>query len=363
MKNKLSRNLRVLICSILLISAVCGGIFIINNKHTALTTLLNNNNTEDLIVSLYDTDGKSNITKVNLASKEETKLVSDREVWLSGNLSEDKNSLIYMDAIGDEPWQVFSLNLKNNKTYKVTTDNIGKFGGKSGNGSTLYFQTLDKSSGIAKIAKINTEDKSSEIFDNEDKDRDVQVYDSRNDKIIAVMFSNAEDNKRHTEASKTKQAKTNLKPMDYTICEINADGSNIKRIASVSAKSITSISYNYDGKKAIIYGENINNENDYGIYELSIETGEMKSLLTNTMIHDKKDCIISEIRDNESAILSKDEKLLYFTGRPKGSEKLKFLDTTSYPQEIYSYNLTTQEIKEVYKYNRPTIITNLTISY
>lgn len=362
MKNKLSRKFKVSICSILLISAVCVGIFTINNKKNAATISLHKNSGE-LVISLYDTDGKSNITKVNLASKEETKLVSDREVYLSGNLSEDKNSLIYMDAIGDEPWQVFSLDLKNNKTYEATTDNVGKFGGKAGNGNTIYFETLDKLSGLSKIAQINTEDKSAKIFDIDDKDRAVSKYDSRNNKIVAVMFSNAEDNKRHTEANKTKKSKLNLKPMDYSICELNADGSNIKNIATVNAKNIYSISYNYDGKKAIIYGENINNDNDYGIYELSIETGEITSLLTNTMIHDQKDCIISEIRDNESAVLSKDDKLLYFTARPKDAGTLKFLDTTAYPQEIYSYNLADHEIKEVYKFKSPTLITDLTISY
>lgn len=362
MKNKLSRKFKVLICSIILISAVCGGIFTISNKKDVTINSLSNNN-EELVVSLYDADGKSNITKINLASREETQLVSDREVYLSGNLSEDKKSLLYMDAIGDETWQVFSLDLENNKTYKVTTDNVGKFGGKAGSGNTIYFETLDKSSGLSKIAKINTEDKSAEIFDNEDKDRVVTLYDSRNDKIVAVMISNAEDNKRHTEANKTKKAKINLKPMDYNICELNADGSNIKKIASVNAKNITSISYNYNGKKAIIYGENINNENGYGIYELDIETGEIKSLLTNTMIHDQKDCIVSEIAGNEFAVLSKDDKLLYFTGRPKDADKLQFVDTKSYPQVIYSYNITNHEIQEVYKYKSPTLITDLTISY
>lgn len=360
MKNKLNKYF-VVLCSILLISAICVGIFTLHNKKEVKTISLNNS--EDLVVSLYDTDGKSNITKVNLASKEETGLVSNREVWLSGNLSEDKNSLIYMDAIGDEPWQVFLLDLKNNKTYKATTDDIGKLGGKSGKENIIYFETLNKSSGLAKIAKINTADKSSEVFDAENNDRTVEVYDSRNDKILAVTVSNSEDNKRRNDANKTKNSKLNLKPIDYTIYEMNGDFSNMKKVALVNAKKINSISYNYDGTKAIIYGENINNENGYGIYELSTQTGEITSLLTDTMIHDQNDCIVSKIEDNESAALSKDEKLLYFTGRPKDAVKLTFLDTTSYPQEIYSYNLTNHEIQEVYKYKTPTLITDLTISY
>ncbi|AOR25139.1 hypothetical protein [Clostridium taeniosporum] len=314
--------------------------------------------TEDLIVSLYDTDGKSNITKVNTLSKEESTLVSNREAWLSGNLSKDKNSLVYMDAIGEEPWQVFSLDLKSNKTCKITNDKVGKFNGKAGDGKTVYVETLDRVSALAKIAKVNIENKSVKILDSEDEDRSVQAYDYRNDKIIAAMFSNSENNKRIDEANNTNIP---IKPIEYTIYEMNGDGSNQRKVASINASRIGSISYNYDCKKAIIHENDINDFKCNGIYEVSIDTGDITPLLTNKMINEQKDSIISEIGEN--SVISKDGNLLYFTAIPKNAEEIDFSCMTSYPKRIYSYNLSTHEINEVYKYKTPMVITDLTISY
>lgn len=178
-------------CGALFIS----GISISSSKvvNAAKTTKLNNKN-EELIVSMYDKDGISNITKVNPISKEYSELVSNQSVWLNGNLSEDKNSLVYMNALGEEPWQLFSLDLKDKKTSKLTTDKTGKFHGKAGKDNVIYFGVLDKSFAVSKIKKLNTKDNSSLIFDVLDKDIDDKVYDVRNDKVAAVIVSNSEAN-------------------------------------------------------------------------------------------------------------------------------------------------------------------------
>lgn len=83
MKNTLSKYLKLFMCGALFIS----GISISSSKvvNAAKTTKLNNNN-EELIVSMYDKDGISNITKVNAISKEYSELVSNQSVWLNGNL-------------------------------------------------------------------------------------------------------------------------------------------------------------------------------------------------------------------------------------------------------------------------------------
>ena len=359
MKNKTSRYIKFFIFSILLISVVCISIFTFYNKKEKAALSLNDKK-EELLVSFYDTDGKSNITKINSALKSEIKLVSDRNVWLSGNLSEDKNHLVYMDAIGDEPWQIFSLDLKNKKTYKITTDNCKKFGGKSGMENTVYFEVFNSASDAAKIAKVNTKDKSSEIFDTSDTDRSFEVYDVRNNKIVAVAVSKSENNKRLEEAnSKNSSHKT----ISYSIYEMNADGSSLKQIASVNANLIDSISYNYDCKKIIIGGKDINNENGSGIYEVSTDTGKLTKLLTDSMINKQKDSILNGIGSSRLGVISKDGKLFYFAGIPKGAKTLQFGSINSFPRQIYSYNLSNHKIKEVYKYKTPTIITDLTISY
>ena len=196
---------------------ICIGVFNFYNKK------------EELLVSLYDTDGKSNITMVNPATKSATEEVSNRNVWLSGNLSKDKKTLVYMDAIGDEPWQIFSLNLKSRKTYKITTDNCRKFGGKFGMQDIVYFQILTDKSNAAKIVEVNTKDKSSKIFDSSDTDRSFEVYDVKNNKIVAVAVSKSANNKRLEESN---DKNSSLKPITYSIYEMKADGSNITQIAS-----------------------------------------------------------------------------------------------------------------------------------
>lgn len=359
MKTMLSEYLKLFMCSILITSEICAS----NNTtvHAAENFALNNSS-ENLVISMYGEDGISNVMKLNPISREKSELVSNQSVCLSGNLSDDKNSFIYMNALDGDLWQVFSLDLKNNKTSKLTTDKIGKLWGKAGKDNSIYFEAFDKFSGLTKIKKLNTKDNSSFFFDSSDKDRSIEVYDTRNDKVVAVTASNSEDKTRHKEANKTNNAKKNLKPIDYTIYEMDADGSNMRKIASVNANIINSISYNYDCKKVIINGNNINNEKGIGIYEVSTENGQITKLLTNTMIQSKKKSIISDIAET-NAVLSKDGHTLYFAGASKSVCKLIFTDTTSMPQDIYSYDLITDTIKEVYEYRKHTIITDLTISY
>lgn len=349
MKNKLNRYIKffIIIIIISISSIVCIVIFNFYNQK------------EELLISLYDTDAKSNITMINTTSSPKSQLVSGRNVWLSGNLSEDKNNLVYMDAINNEPWQVFLLDLKSKKTYQITTDDLKKFHGKSGKGNIVYFGVF-KGSDSGKIAKVNIKDKTSEIFDTSVTDRSFQVYDVRNDKIVAVAFSNSENAKRIEEANNKNKP---LKTMVYSIYEMNTDGLNIKQIASVNAQIIDSVSYNYDCKKVIIGGKGINNESGSGIYELSTDTGKFTKILTDTMLNKQKDSILDGIGSSRLAVMSKDSKILYFAGIPKGSKQLQFGDIASFPRRVYSYNFSNHEIKEVYKYKKPALITDLTISY
>ena len=348
MISRLNKYIKLFVCSIFVISVIFIAIFTFYNKK------------EKLLVSLYDIDGKSNITMINPISKSENELVSNRNVWLSGNLSKDRNYLVYMDAIGDEPWQVFLLDLANKKTYKITTDNCRKLRGKSGMKNIVYFEVLNSTLDGAKIAKVNIKDKSSEIFDTSTIGRSFEVYDVRNNKITAATVYITENNKRQEEANNKN---VSLKAIPYSIYEMNADGSDIKQIASVNAKFIDSISYSYNCKKIIIGGKDINNENGSGIYEVSTDTGKVIRLLTDSMINKQKDSILAGIGSNSLGVVSKSGNLLYFAGIQKGAKALHFGSVDSFPRQIYSYNFSNHKIKQVYEYKKPTIITDLTISY
>jgi hypothetical protein len=355
MKKNLCKNLKLIMCGIFVVSELSIGSSQIA-RGAESTTL--NNSSEELIVSMRTADEKSNIVKYNPITKDASQLISDQEVWLSGNLTEDKSNLVYMNAIGEETWQVFSLNLKNNINSKVTTDKLGKFNGKAGkDGNTVYFAAFDKSTKLPKIEKYNVNDNSAFVFDAADKDRSIERFDVRNDKIISVMISKEEDSK--SRAHKKGDPEPSFL---YSIYELSTNGSDMKKIADINASIIYSISYSYDCKKAIINGRNINNDNDEGIYELNIENGQVTKIVTENMLNSDKNYDISDI-GHENAVLSKDGTKVYF---PASSKSVGFFvvdEMTGKPQDVYSYDLKTNKVELAYAYRTHTVITDLTISY
>lgn len=317
-------------------------------------------NDEELLISSYNIDGKSNIVKMDMLSKNKKELIANRDVWLSGDLSDDKKYLTYMDAISNEPWQVFLLNLKSKKNYEVTTDNYKKFRVKYGTKDVIYFETFKSGLDPSKIVRINMKNRISKIFDTSNTDRSFGAYDVRNNKIIVVSVSNSENNKR---LKITNENNTSLKPIIYSIYEMNEDGSNIKKIGNINAQFIRSISYNYDCKKAIICGKEINNEKGNCIFEIYIDNGEVKKLLTDTMISKQKNSDVKVIGSNGLGVICKNEQKIYFAGVPKNSKVLNFQSVSSFPTRIYSYNFYNHEMKEIYKCEKSSIITDLTVSY
>lgn len=356
MKKTLSKNLKLIMCGIFFISVIS-----IGSSKTAdgaeITTL--NNSNEELIVSMRTADEKSNIIKYNPITKESSQLILDQDVWLSGNLAEDKSNLVYMNAIGEETWQVYSLNLNNNFNSKITTDKLGKFNGKAGkDGNTVYFGAFDKSTKLPKIEKYNVNNNSAFVFDAADKNRSIESFDVRDDKIISVMISKEEDDKR----GKVHKKGTPEPSVIYSIYELNTNGSDMKKIADINASIIYTISYSYDCKKAIINGKNINNDNDEGIYEVNIENGQLAKILSENMINSYKNYGISDI-GHENAVLSKDGTKLYFPASSRSVGYFLVDGMTGKPEDVYSYDLKTNKVELAYAYMKDTVITDLTISY
>ena len=152
-------------------------------------------------------------------------------------------------------------------------------------------------------------------------------------------------------------------PITHTLFEIDPDGNNLKKIAEIKASSIESISYNYDGKKIIIGGCDINDDSGYGIYELSVDTGVLTTILTDDILANTENSIVTEIAHPPLATMSKDENLIYFTGVHKNSEKVNIAGLSGYPTAIFSYNMNTKELKEVFKPEVSSIIFDMNIKY
>lgn len=152
-------------------------------------------------------------------------------------------------------------------------------------------------------------------------------------------------------------------PIPNTIYESDLNSTDLKEIGTIQASLIESISLNYDGKKAIIGGEDINGDSGYGIYEFSIDTGTITRILTDDSLKTIKNSIVGQILHPPLATISKDDKLIYFTGTLKDSKSVNISGINCYPTSVFSYNINTGDLKEVYPPSVASMIFDLNIKY
>ena len=320
-------------------------------------TSKNENIQDKLIISTFYTENKGDILSLNLNDNTEDILIKDRQVGITGDCSANGSKIAYVDALGDgDPWQVYEYNFTDNQTYKVTSDKFGKSHAKISNDNSIYFITYTKQN-IVKLGKVNPEINSYDIIDEDDSDRQLDAFDIKNNKLIISTES------RSLELKGWKENKGKYIPITHTLFEIDPNGNNFKKIAEIKASSIESISYNYDGKKIIIGGCDINDNSGYGIYELSVDTGSLNTILTNDILANTENSIVSEIAHPPLATMSKDENLIYFSGVHKDSEKVNIAGMSCYQTLIFSYNINTKELKEVFTPKISSLIFDMNIKY
>ncbi len=158
---------------------------------------------EILIVSVFDHEGKSSVVELNPEKNEENELIRNEEVWLHATLSGNKQYLAYTSAKGDGLWEIYLLDRNDKKTYQVTNDNLAqllpRFGDKEGN--TIYSEIIGASFPVSKIEKIDVQKKDAIIFDTEQPDRAVEMYDISINKIIGAFVSEEENTARFAAAN------------------------------------------------------------------------------------------------------------------------------------------------------------------
>ncbi|WP_285398877.1 hypothetical protein [Lysinibacillus sp. fls2-241-R2A-57] len=320
------------------------------------------NNSEELIISIFDNEGKGSIVEVNAEKNIEKELVNNEAVWLDGKLSDNKQYLVYTSARGDGPWDIYLLDINNNKEYQVTNDTLGQLNPRFGDkeGKTIYSEIIGSTFPVSKIAKVEVQKKDFTIFDTKQSDRAVEMYDISKNKIIGAFVSEKENTARWRKANENEG---NIEQILYSIYEMNLDGSNMNLITSVKAINIDSIAFGLDGNSIILGGENVNNDEGSGIYKLSLKNKTLTTILTDQMIKKSKNPILSEIGQRRLAVLSKNERFIYFSGIPKNGDEVNFEGITSKIRCIYKYDLVDKEIKKVYENKKPAIITDLTVTY
>lgn len=331
-------------------------LFVFNSK--VVIGKVSPDNGEWLVLSVTNanTDNKSEIWLVDTETQMKQKLVGNREPMISGKVNTAGDILIYSDAIGTGPWDVFRLNIPTKETYQLTNDPLGQFNLEFGDekGNIIFAKSGDKYSPIPQISRIDVNKKEGKTIELGSPDLGVQDFDVRDNKIIALAFS--------YEEYVTKKFKENddWAKISYSIIEMDTDGGNRKVITEIKASRLDSISLS-QSKDSIILGGYGLKDSEKGFYKLDLKSNKIDTLLTQEQLGKPNE--VPEISQPYIAALSSDGKKLYFAAIPPGtSEKTIYGNITVYPNALYYYNLEDGKLREFFKIP-DTFISKMSFTY
>jgi len=169
-------------------------LFIFNRMNSkAVIGKVSSGNGEWLVLSVtnVDIDKKSEIWLIDTETQMKQKLVGNREPMISGKVNTSGDILIYSDAIGTGPWDIFRLNIPAKETYQITNDLLGQFNLEFGDekGNIIFAKSGDKYSPVPKISRIDVNKKEGKTIELGSPDLGVQDFDVRDNKISALTFS------------------------------------------------------------------------------------------------------------------------------------------------------------------------------
>lgn len=335
-----SIHIKYVLLSLIVFAA---SILLIFNKvsNRTSTSRSSSSNGEWIVVAVTNPDNKSELWMIDTNDQRKQKLVSDRFPMVTGKVNAAGDVLIYSDAIGNNPWDVFKLNIPTNETYQITDDPLGQFNLHFGDeeGNIILARSGGKSSPVPQISIIDVNDKSGKIIEL-GSDIGVQDFDVRDNKIIALAFSFEEF------IQKKFKEQDDLAKINYSIIEMDMDGSNKKVISELKAVSLDSISFSKLKDFVILGGEGIH-DNEQGFYKLDINKNKIENLLTEEQV--KKTNEVSQISRPFIAALSSDEKNIYFAAIPTGTSEKNIVGITVYPNALYCYNFDKMEISKVFE--------------
>ena len=152
-------------------------------------------------------------------------------------------------------------------------------------------------------------------------------------------------------------------PITHTIYEVTDQENELEKICDFQASSVSSIYYSYDGKKAILSAYQVNGDSGDGIYEISLEDGKINTILNDNILADNEESIVCELANPNIAKFSKDEELIYFIGISNDSKETDIGGLTDKLAAIFSYNISSKEIKKVYEPKEASFIFDLNVKY
>lgn len=314
-----------------------------------------------LTISTFNSNGIGSIYAFDCKNEKVKPLLTDRQVMVNGRLNSNGSKLIYSDAIGNSPWDIYLLNLKNKDVQKVTNDKIGQFKACFGDitDNIIYVQAGGKDSPVPRIAKIDIKNNRSEyltIFD--DNDCAIGSFDILDSKMIILTYSYKKDVERHEEKSAKKLK--GLPTMLYKIYEMNLETEELIEVVCIDAQRIETISWSADNNEAIISGAGVYNTKGAGFYKINVHEKITRQLLSENDLRKTKK--IERLASPYTLCMSIDCKKIYFSAVPAGVEIVNIAGIIYYPSYLYSYDLRNNLLKEVF--NEPnSFITALSTTY
>jgi len=309
--------------------------------NTLLTNSLNLSKGEWVVITVSNSQNKSDLWLFNTKTKIKQKILKNRDLVVTGKVNTKGDILLYSDAIGTNPWDIFRLNISTKETYQITNDPLGQFNLNFGDekGNIIFAKSGDKNSPVPKISKIDVIKKHIGIieFGPDIAVQDFYVYKS---KIIALTFSYKEF------ITKRFKEQNDFSKIKYTIMEVATNSGEKKELANINAVRLDSISLSKSGKFIILGGQGVKNY-EKGFYKLNVNGNKISTLLTQEQL--KKTNKIIEISQPYIACLSANEKNIYFVAVPIGTHEANFMGLTTYPNSLYCYNLEENRLSEVFK--------------
>lgn len=343
-----------IILFLIVIAVVVGYFMISGSKDNSISNVKGN-----LIISTFSEKGKGDILFYNLENNEGISLISDADVAINGDLSEDGSEVAYANAKGDgEQWQIYihNVNKKIRDDKKFTDDENGKSSPRFGSGNLVYYLMGD-TSGRMQISKLDIDTNSSVIIDDKSGDCQVDAMDVMGDKVIMSSTSNS------LYIKSWEENEGEDKPIKHSIYETDKDGNNLNKIVDFNASAVESISYTPSGNQVIISGYNIDGTEGEGIYKVSLDNGKIETLLNNQTLLENGSSIISGFASPNICKMSLDEKIIYFTGVPANSNAVEIEGIECFATAIFSYNIENKEIKKIYEPEDASFIFDLNIKY
>lgn len=328
--------------------------FILTCCSTNFTNNSNDSNSNKIIISSLSKDKKGFITSIDPNTKKEKVNIKNKNVAITGDISSDSSKIAYIDALDDtSPWQLFVSNLNGNNSKQLTTTEKGKVNARFSKDGYIYYLSQDSEDTI-KLFKYNLEKKEESIIDKENTDREVECFSISDNVIIQSTVSSSEKLKAWEESEDGNPL------LSHTIILVNSEDSQ-EELTNITASTISSIDITKDGSKALIFGENINSDTGFGIYELTLKDKTLKKLILDSEVINKSDSLIESFINPYIVRYSEDENIIYFTASKKNAESFNLDEIECKAASLFTYNIENGKIEEFYTPKNPSLIFDLNV--